>query len=261
MIICFREFLISLCALETAGESASFSLFARDLYGIIKFAAGDFHLALTKVQNAATRTVDSSRIQASIGAEPNADGSFTVSYLATAAGLYSIKGTLTQAGGLAATFYDSRSFRMMPTFDMITGKLLPPVSPIICAFVNFDRAVVPSTDKCVGPGIINIQQYMRTSLFSAKFAGFVQPLFSETYTLSLTSPGSAAVFIDGLKIVNKTSNANGTRLQFDGTIALQAMTMYPILVEYIWDGGYNDSIAFKWKSSSQVLETIPSSRL
>jgi hypothetical protein len=150
---------------------------------------------------------------------------------------------------------------MMPSFDTFSGIILPPMSPVVCSFVNFHRTMVLPIDDCIGPAPANIQQYMSASVVSAKFAGFIQPLFSETYTLSLSSPDSVVIFIDGLKIVNKVSNATASRMQFEGTIALQAMALYPILVEYIRDGGHNVSIVLSWKSSSQVLEIISSSRM
>ena len=87
------------------------------------------------------------------------------------------------------------------------------------------------------------------------------PLFSETYTMSLISPDYVTVYVEGLKVIDKVTNASRNKLQFDGTIALQAMTMYSLLVEYIRDGGDNVSVILRWKSASQALETISSNRM
>lgn len=228
-------------------------MFVRDSYGILKDKASDFRFELVGPGNL-LKPLDSLRIQASVLADQNTDGSFTVIYLATVAGFYSIKGSLMQAGGLSATFYNSRSFRMMPSFDL-SGKVSAPLSPTVCKLINWNRTLMPSLDNCISP------QMMGGSVLSAKFAGFVMPLFSETYTMSLISPDYVTVYVEGLKVIDKVTNASRNKLQFDGTIALQAMTMYSLLVEYFLDAGNNVSVILKWKSASQALETISSNRM
>ena len=235
-------------------------MFARDSYGIKKYTSDDFHFELLKLGLKPSGQI-STRTNLPVQTARGDDGSFDVSYSVTAAGFYTIMGALTQSGGLAATYYNSLSLQMMPSFDMSTGKAQASVTPIACAFVNFDSVGLLSVDACGGPTLIDDLDLSSKSLFSAKFAGYIQPLFSETYTLSLISPDSASIFVDGLKIIHKASAISDSSWQVDGTIALQAMTMYPILVEYIRDSGANISIVLKWKSRSQVFEAIPSSRM
>jgi hypothetical protein len=193
--------------------------------------------------------------RASVRTSPSNDGSFAVSYLVTASGFYSIKGTLTQAGGLLATFYNSRLLQMAPTFNVSSGKVLARMPPVVCSFAHWETIAAPQANACFRPALAGFSQ------LSAKFAGFIQPLFSETYTLSLISSESVRVYVDGLRILNKTSTVKRTDFQVDGTIAFQAMTLYPLVVEFVRDGSTNVSILLKWKSRSQILEVLSSDRM
>jgi hypothetical protein len=231
-------------------------LFARDSYGINQYTPDNFYFELLELGSKPSGQI-LTRTKLLVQTARGDDGSFDVYYSVTAAGFYTVMGALTQSGGLAATYYNSLSLQMMPSFDISTGKVQASVTPIACAFVNFESAGMLSVDACGGSTLIDYMDLSSKSLFSAKFAGYIQPLHSETYTLSLISPDSASVFVDGLKIIHKTSAI----WQVDGTIAVQAMTMYPILVEYIRDSGANISIVLKWKSRSQGFEAIPSSRM
>ncbi len=236
-------------------------MFARDLYGILKTTAEDFLFELIKMDMLPSGRVESAATRASIRTDPSGDGSFSVSYRTTASGFYTIKGTLTQTGGLLATFYNSRLFQMMPSFDPASGKLLPLVSPIVCTFVNWERTGAPSLDTCIRPPGTDFSKYMSAPLLSAKFAGFIQPLFSETYTLSLISSDYVSIYVDGLRIANKTSILSGNHVQVDGTVSLRAMEVYPIRIEFIRDGSLNFSVVIMWKSQSQVHEILPSRRM
>jgi hypothetical protein len=229
-------------------------LFARDLYGIHQNSARDIWFALIKTEMTPSGRVEIST-RASVRTNPSDDGSFSVSYLVTASGFYSIKGTLTQAGGLLATFYNSRLLQMTPSFNISSGKVLARVPPVVCSFVHWESIAAPPADACFRPELAGF------SHMSAKFAGFIQPLFSETYTLSLISSESVRLYVDGLKILNKTSAVARDIYQVDGTIAFQAMTLYPVLVEFVREGSTNVSIALKWKSRSQILEVLPSDRM
>ncbi len=227
-------------------------MFARDLYGILKTSASDFRFDLIKSEMLQSGLVQSTRVVAAVSTDQSDDGSFAVSYLVTASGFYSIRGTLSQAGGLDATFYNSLTFQMLPSTNDSTGKVLGSVPPVVCAFVSWDVVESPSAQACVRRALTGFKQ------LSARYAGFIQPLFSETYTLSLISADSATVYVDGLRILNKTSS---TSVQVDGTISLQAMTLYPVLVEFIREDSAGSAAVLKWKSRSQILEVLSSNRM
>jgi hypothetical protein len=200
---------------------------------------------------------DSADIYASVQPLPNVDGSYIVSYLATAAALYTIKGTLTEVGGLLATFYSSNSFRMMPTFDPLSHQMQT-LPSTVCKISNLGTAEALPLDDCVGVP----QSSLSATLVTAKFAGFIQPIFSETYTVSVISSDSVVVFVDGLRILSKASSrTSALSMNVEGTIAFQAMTVYPILFEYKKEAGAEFSIVVKWKSRSQTLEVLPTNRM
>jgi hypothetical protein len=244
---------------ETAGLIASFSLFARDSYGVLNTVAGEFRFELLKA-GIPFASPGVSGIRGSVQRVSDNDGSYAVSYLATTAGFFSIRGTLTQVGGLSATFYNSRLFRMT-SFDQSTGKPSASMPPLVCSFFILNSTGFPPMDNCTGSAIFGNAQYMRSPRFSARFSGYIQPLFSETYTLSLISSDYVSVWVDGVSIIKRTAASAINTLQIDGTVALQAMTMYPLVLEYVRSDDTAMSIVLKWRSRSQSFEVLPSDRM
>jgi uncharacterized protein (DUF2141 family) len=95
-------------------------------------------------------------------------------------------------------------------------------------------------------------------MFSAKWTGEIEPLYSETYTFTTQSDSAVQVWINGQEIINDW-NAHGST-QDTGSIALQAGHRYSILINY----SKQDSTAglqLSWSSASQGAQIVPSTQL
>jgi len=95
--------------------------------------------------------------------------------------------------------------------------------------------------------------------FSARWTGFIQPLFSETYTIESFSDDGDRVWVNGQQLVNdwKTQRGSGTN---SGTIALTAGVKYAITVEFMENSGGAVMQLF-WSSPSQQRQIVPQTQL
>lgn len=103
-------------------------------------------------------------------------------------------------------------------------------------------------------GLDNQPQDQRLSDFVVIWTGYLQPLYSEKYLLTLRSDASARVFIDN----NLVIDSSGTNQISDhqGTLTLDAGKRYPLRVEYKQPNS-GKLIKLDWVSKSQSPETIP----
>jgi len=95
-------------------------------------------------------------------------------------------------------------------------------------------------------------------MFSAKWTGEIEPLYSESYTFTTQSDSAVQVWINGQEIINDWNPHGST--QDTGTIALQQGHRYSILVNY----SKQDSTAglqLSWSSPSQGAQIVPSTQL
>ena len=102
--------------------------------------------------------------------------------------------------------------------------------------------------------------------FTAQWAGFIQPRYSETYTFEAKADDGIRVWIDGRLLIDHWKNqeeegeSNVQERAGDkaatGTIRLTAGKRYSIKVEYFEDV-LNASASLFWKSGSQPYEVIP----
>ena len=93
--------------------------------------------------------------------------------------------------------------------------------------------------------------------FSVKWTGFVNPLYSETYTFYVDANSGVRVWVDNTLLIDQWTNASAT--EYSGTIAVTAGTPYPIRVEY--NNTATASMALSWSSNSQIKQVIPSVNL
>lgn len=135
--------------------------------------------------------------------------------------------------GLAAEYFDNRDF---------TNLRLRRVDPT----VNFNFGTnAPASG-------------MGSDSFSIRWTGFVQPLFSESYTFSTVSDDGIRLSIDGQRIVDNFTNHSPT--EDSGTIALRAGTFYKVELEY-FDAAGSATAQLLWSSRSQRKEVVRSSQL
>jgi LmbE family N-acetylglucosaminyl deacetylase len=95
-------------------------------------------------------------------------------------------------------------------------------------------------------------------LFSARWTGFVKPLYSQSYTFCLDSDDGSNLWVNNQQIIAFwNDHANSEKC---GNINLQANTKYSIKLEYY--ERYEDAmVKLFWNSSSQAKQIIPSSQL
>lgn len=105
-----------------------------------------------------------------------------------------------------------------------------------------------------GPGIAGIPG----EKFSVTWKGLIEPLFSETYTFSLTSDDGLLFLIEGdLLIKNWTDHAP---TENTAAIALQKGKKYNIVIKYYQNLG-GTAAKLQWSSPSVPKEVVPRERL
>ncbi len=93
--------------------------------------------------------------------------------------------------------------------------------------------------------------------FSCRWEGFIQPLYSETYTFHSKSDNGRKLWINNQPVIDKWLDDYDQT--YTGTIKLEAGKKYPIVYEYYEDGG-GANTRLEWSSEHQVREVIPSAR-
>jgi len=94
--------------------------------------------------------------------------------------------------------------------------------------------------------------------FSVRWTGFVEPLYSETYTFYTTSDDGVRLWVDSQAVIDNWTDHGPT--EDSGTIALTAGVQYDIQMDFYENGG--GAVAqLEWSSPSQAREVIPQSQL
>ncbi|MBI9040830.1 PA14 domain-containing protein [Lutibacter sp.] len=94
--------------------------------------------------------------------------------------------------------------------------------------------------------------------FSVRWSGFIQPLYTETYTFRTNSDDGIRLWVNGVQIINNWTD-HGPTIN-TGTINLTADVKYTIVLEFYENGG--GAVAeLSWSSPSQAQQIIPSSQL
>ncbi|NLI57398.1 MAG: anti-sigma factor domain-containing protein [Clostridium sp.] len=93
-------------------------------------------------------------------------------------------------------------------------------------------------------------------IFSSKWTGEIQPLYSEEYTFYITYSSGAVLWVNGTMVINGWNdmwNATNT-----GKIYLEAGKKYDICLEYYKNMG-SEEIKLEWSSPSMPRSVIPQS--
>ncbi|HMX41926.1 MAG TPA: PA14 domain-containing protein, partial [Saprospiraceae bacterium] len=94
--------------------------------------------------------------------------------------------------------------------------------------------------------------------FTARWTGFVQPLFSETYAFSVSSDDGCRLWVGDSLLIDKWAPQATT--QHSASVALQAGQKYRLRLEYLEvTGGAN--VQLLWSSPHQVREIVPKHQL
>ncbi len=101
-------------------------------------------------------------------------------------------------------------------------------------------------------------QWMGADTFSIRWAGQVQPLYSETYTFYTTTDDGVRLWVNNQLLIDKWIDQGPT--EWSSTITLTAEVKYDIKMEYYENGG--GAVAkLSWSSPSQPKEIIPQNQL
>jgi hypothetical protein len=106
--------------------------------------------------------------------------------------------------------------------------------------------------KGPAPGVTNAQQ------FSARWQGFIVPLYSETYTLKLYSDDGVRLWINDVPVIDAWYNHYGWTT---GQIALTSGVPCSIKLEYYSAQCCGAWIELHWQSASQPSGVIPQRQL
>ena len=136
--------------------------------------------------------------------------------------------------GLTAVYFNNAD---------VTGTSLVRTDPTI----DFDFAPGGSPDP-----------FIAADTFSARWLGFVEPLFTETYTFTTTSDDGVRLWVDNLPLIDQWSDH--TAAAHAATTSLVAGARHAIRLEYYQNTGAG-AIELAWQSASQPPETVPQSRL
>ncbi|MBX9808536.1 MAG: T9SS type A sorting domain-containing protein, partial [Flavobacteriaceae bacterium] len=111
------------------------------------------------------------------------------------------------------------------------------------------------TDATVGFDWINgtPDPSINVDNFSVRWSGFVQPLYSETYTFSTSSDDGIRLWVNGVQIINNWSNHSV--VTNTGTISLIAGVKYSIVLEYYENTGQAVS-KLLWSSPTNPTSVI-----
>ena len=94
--------------------------------------------------------------------------------------------------------------------------------------------------------------------FSVRWSGYVEPLYSETYTFHTITDDGVRLWVNGELIIDQWRLQGAT--EHTGTIALEAGQKYDIRMEY-FDNTKGATAQLLWSSPSQSKQIIPQSQL
>ena len=129
------------------------------------------------------------------------------------------------------------------------APLLTRIDPII----NFELTYSSVPQRLSpAPGIVP------EDLYSVRWTGQVQPLYSETYTFYTVADDGVRLWVNGVLLVDNWTNQAAT--EKSGTIALLAGQKYDIVMEYYENTG--DAVTkLYWSGASTLKQIIPQSQL
>jgi len=165
-------------------------------------------------------------------------------------------------GGSAVVRATAGSFSGAAT---VVVSLVPAGTGNGLAAVYFDNAGLtgpsivrtdPTIDFDLGEG--SPDPFIVADTFSARWIGFVEPRFSETYTFTATSDDGVRLWVGETPVIDDWSDH--AAIELTGGATLVAGQRVPIRLEH-----YNNirpaSIKLEWESTSQAREVVPQERL
>ena len=98
---------------------------------------------------------------------------------------------------------------------------------------------------------------LSNGLYSVRWAGQIQPQYSETYFFDVKSDDGARLWVNDQLVIDKWQTQN---TEWSNSISLQGGTRYDLKLEYLQTGGSAQAHLY-WYSPSQSKQVIPSNCL
>lgn len=143
--------------------------------------------------------------------------------------------------GLLGQYYNNTDF---------TDPAFSRIDPLI----NFPEWVIPLPGRETG-----VHNTIKDETYSARWTGYIEPQYNESYKFSVMTGGGIRLWIDGKLLIDKGSDVYQTTYA-SPSITLQAGRRYLIRLEYV-NNDDRSSLYLYWQSPSLKKELIPQSQL
>jgi len=261
--------------ISTAGITRTFTLTARDAYDNQRDSTDDsfiaravlndgsdpnqFHGALTH-QNWDTLRLPPNN-EPSYKTANNKEGQFNpvwdqngkyeITYAVSRSGTFqhTIKELDTTGQGLWGSYFRGRHLDQQ-TGQSGSGALIAAQQDSNIAF-DWGTASSPISSVAVG-----------AEGWSARWTGYVRPVYSDLYTFSVLSDGGVKLYVDGKIVIDSWSST--TEKEVSGSIVLTGGIWYDIQLEYVpgpTPPAHEAKLHLSWNSPQQGKQLVPSERL
>ena len=95
----------------------------------------------------------------------------------------------------------------------------------------------------------------QASGYSMEVWGYIKPLYTESYTFTITSNDNFRIWINNNLVRTGWTSGDHNNIQTD-PIALTANVWYPIYIQHVQETS-TERLNIKWESTSQIVQTIP----
>ncbi len=168
------------------------------------------------------------------------------------------------------TAHDEIALRVAKAGDSMSGPLTIEGTGALCAmWFKFDNGMGlnSSCDFLLAETIGPVDQTNRTiggsGMYTGKIFGYIQPLYSETYTFYVTGDDGVRLYVAKQELIGELDWVlRSTPTVTANTIALLANKWVPIVLEHFTiDGSVNERLLLEWQSASQARQTIPANKM
>ena len=239
--------------IATAGVTRTFTLTARDAYDNQRDETDDSFIARAVLSDGSDPGIFHSSFAPqtwwNLYLPPNSEtgnpyynqgGKYEATYAVSRSGLFQMAVSAADVGGrgLFAVYFDGTVLDNGP-------RLSSQVDPV----VDFDWSLTSP--------IPNVS--WSQAGFSARWAGYIKPVYSELYTFYTLTDAGARLLVNGTVIIDQL-NASGQQ-EYMGTIFLTSGVLYDIRLEYVSGASNDRKLTLAWQSIDQVKQVVPNSQL
>ena len=98
----------------------------------------------------------------------------------------------------------------------------------------------------------------QTTNYSMEVWGYIQPLYTESYTFTINSNDNFRIWINNNLVKTGWTSGDHNSMQTD-PISMIANTWYPIYIQHVQLTS-TEELNIKWESNSQAIQTVPSAQ-